>query len=151
MSPYYQRIRDKLGHELILYPAVGGVIPDADGRILLQSKHEEEGWFIPGGAIEPGETPETALIREIAEETGLIVRPQKIVLVFGGPEYRYQYPNGDRVEIIGMLYQCAIEGKTNQPLDQETKSLVYFAKDEMPATRLPYPREALFTHLEADL
>lgn len=149
MSPYYQNLRDKLGHQLILYPAVGAVIPDETGRILLQSKNEEAGWFIPGGAIEPGEHPETALVREVAEETGLIVHPEKVVLVFGGAEYRYRYPNGDCVEILGMLYQCSVTGETNEPIDTETKSLVWFSREDMPATRLPYPRDALFTHLEA--
>lgn len=147
LSPYYRNLREKLGHELLLYPAVGGVIPDAEGRILLQSKTDEAGWFIPGGGIEPGEHPETALVREIEEETGLIVRPEKVVLVFGGEQYRYEYPNGDRVEIFGVLYQCTVVGRSDGPLDPETKSLEYFSYEEMPETRLPYPREALFTHL----
>jgi 8-oxo-dGTP pyrophosphatase MutT (NUDIX family) len=145
MSPYYQALRAKLGHELILYPAVGGLIHDADGRILLQSKTEEAGWFIPGGAIEPGEHPEVALVREVGEETGLIVRPLGVALVFGGAEYRYEYPNGDRVEIVGTLYRCEVVGKSGRPLDPETKSLHYFSRDELPETVLPYPVDALFT------
>jgi 8-oxo-dGTP pyrophosphatase MutT (NUDIX family) len=147
ISPYYRALREKIGHELILYPAVGGVIPDERGRILLQSKNEEAGWFIPGGAVEPGEHPEQALVREIQEETGLIVRPERVVLVFGGADYRYVYPNGDQVEIFGALYQCAVIGRSDVPLDPETKSLEYFSRDDMPDTRLPYPRDALFTHL----
>ena len=147
MSPYYQALRDRIGHDLILYPAVGAVIPDSEGRILLQTKTEEEGWFIPGGAVEPGENPEDSLVREIGEETGLIVQPVRVVLVFGGAEYRYVYPNGDRVEIFGALYQCRVIGETGEPLDPETKSLHYFSREEMPALRLPYPVEALFTHL----
>ena len=148
MSPYYQALRAKIGHDLILYPAVGAVIPDAAGRILLQTKTDEPGWFIPGGAIEPGEPPEVALVREIEEETGLIVRPEKIVLAFGGADYRYEYPNGDRVEIIGLLYQCETIGRSERPIDAETKSLEYFAREEMPELVLPYPRDALFTHLD---
>ena len=149
MSPYYQALRDRIGHELMLYPAVGAVIPDASGRILLQTKTEEAGWFIPGGAIEPGERPEESLIREIAEETGLIVEPVKVVLVFGGPEYRYEYPNGDKVEIFGALYRCRVVGEAAGPLDPETKSLHYFSREAMPPLRLPYPVEALFDHLKA--
>jgi 8-oxo-dGTP pyrophosphatase MutT (NUDIX family) len=147
LSPYYAWLRRLVGRDLILYPAVGAVIPDPAGRILLQSKTHEPGWFIPGGAVELGEDPETALVREIEEETRLIVRPQKVVLVFGGPDYRYEYPNGDRVEIMGLLYQCEIVGESDGPIDAETKSLRYFAKDELPELALPYPRDALFTHL----
>lgn len=147
MSPYYQRIRDKLGQGLILYPAAGAVIPDAEGRILLQSKNHEPGWFLPGGAIEPGEHPEEALVREVAEETGLIVRPEKIVLMIGGERYRYQYPHGDKVEILGPIYQCSIVRETGEPLDDETKSLEYFSRENLPKLTMPYPVEALFTHL----
>lgn len=145
MSPYYQALRDRIGHDLILYPAVGGIIADADRRILLQSKTEEPGWFIPGGAVEPGEHPEVALVREIEEETGLLVKPISVALVFGGAEYRYEYPNGDRVEIVGALYHCDVIGHSEAPLDPETKSLEYFARDDMPTLRLPYPVDALFS------
>lgn len=145
MSAYYRELRAKIGHDLILYPAVGGIIRDTADRILLQSKTDEDGWFIPGGAIEPGEHPEVALVREVGEETGLIVRPLRIALVFGGPDYRHEYPNGDRVEIVGALYHCEVVGESDQPLDPETKSLRYFSRDELPALVLPYPIDALFS------
>lgn len=147
MSPYYKKLRQRIGNELILYPAAGAVIPDADGRILLQEKTFEEGWFLPGGAIELGEHPEEALVREVAEETGLIVRPSRVVLMIGGSDYRYRYPNGDLVEIVGPLYQCEVVGRTDGPIDEETKRLEYYARDEMPPLRMPYPVDALFTHL----
>ncbi len=147
MSPYYRELRRRVGHELILYPAAGAVIPDAEGRILLQEKTFEPGWFLPGGAIEPGEHPEEALVREVAEETGLIVRPQKVVLIIGGEAYRYRYPNGDLVEILGPLYQCEVVGRSDAPLDEETRRLEYFAREDMPELRMPYPVDALFTHL----
>jgi 8-oxo-dGTP pyrophosphatase MutT (NUDIX family) len=149
MSPYYRDLRARLGHDLILYPAAAAVIPDADGRILLQAKTFEPGWFLPGGAIEPGEHPELALAREVAEETGLVVRPRRIVLMIGGREYRYRYPNGDQVEIVGPVYECEVVGETGEPLDEETRELKYFSRAELPRLTMPYPVAALFTHLEA--
>lgn len=148
MSPYYRELRRRIGQELILYPAAGAVIPDAQGRILLQAKTFEPGWFLPGGAIEPGEHPEEALVREVAEETGLVVRPLRVVLMVGGKDYRYRYPNGDLVEIVGPLYECSIVGETGEPLDEETRRLEYFARESMPKLTMPYPVDALFTHLE---
>jgi 8-oxo-dGTP diphosphatase len=55
---------------------VGAVIRDGSGRLLLIKRGHEPGaglWSLPGGRIEPGETDEQAVIREIAEETGLTV------------------------------------------------------------------------------
>lgn len=57
-------------------PCVGAVIHDEMGRMLLILRGHEPAkglWSVPGGRIEPGETDEQALVREVREETGLRV------------------------------------------------------------------------------
>lgn len=49
-----------------------------EGCVLLAANDRGE-WELPGGRIEAGETPEEALIREFQEETGLAVRPRRLV------------------------------------------------------------------------
>jgi ADP-ribose pyrophosphatase YjhB (NUDIX family) len=61
---------------------VGAIIKDGSGRLLLIKRgHDPEAgrWSLPGGRIEPGETDEQALIREVHEETGLMVICQHLV------------------------------------------------------------------------
>jgi 8-oxo-dGTP diphosphatase len=55
---------------------VGALIRHQDGRLLLILRGHDPGaglWSLPGGRIEPGETDQQAVVREIAEETGLTV------------------------------------------------------------------------------
>ncbi|MBA2390072.1 MAG: NUDIX domain-containing protein [Geodermatophilaceae bacterium] len=63
-------------------PCVGAIVVDAGHRLLLirRGRPPDVGcWSLPGGRIEPGETPRQAVIREVAEETGLIVVPDRLV------------------------------------------------------------------------
>jgi mutator protein MutT len=60
------------------YPvSIKGVLV-RDGRVLLV-RNEREEWELPGGRIEPGETPEQCVAREITEETGLSVTVAEIL------------------------------------------------------------------------
>ncbi|MCM3032350.1 NUDIX domain-containing protein [Niallia taxi] len=141
MSEYYKNIRSKIGNELILMPSVAAIIRNDSGEILLQNKGNGEKWSLPAGAIEPGEAPAEAMVREVWEETGLIVLPRKLVGVFGGKEFRYQYPNGHQVEYNVFMFQCEITSGNLNPHDQETAELQYFRPDRIPELALPYPKD----------
>lgn len=58
---------------------VAAALVDRDGRVLLQrrppGKQMADLWEFPGGKIEPGEAPEVALARELAEELAITVDP----------------------------------------------------------------------------
>lgn len=68
--------------------AVGAVIEDKDGRILLVKHRPERGgywqgkWICPGGRLEPGETLEEGARREVKEETGLDIDITKLLPPF---------------------------------------------------------------------
>jgi 8-oxo-dGTP pyrophosphatase MutT (NUDIX family) len=147
-STYIRDMRKKIGHDLLLIPCVAAVITDHEGRILLQEKSDGEAWSLPAGGIEPGESPEIAVIREVLEETGLHVTVQGILGVFGGADFRYEYPNMDKVEYTVILYRCKAIGESAYPKDAETVSLAYFTEQDMPPLALPYPKKILFGHLD---
>jgi len=61
--------------------AIGAVVIH-EGKILLVKRKNPPGknfWALPGGSVRWGETLQEATIREIKEETGLLIKPQEIV------------------------------------------------------------------------
>ena len=122
MSPYYQALRRLWGQSLLLIPGVAAVIHDGTGRLLLQRKHDGS-WSLPAGAIEPGESPQEAVVREVAEETGLVCEVERLLGVFGGSAFRHTYPNGDAVESVAVLFACRPVGEGPITDIEETAAL----------------------------
>jgi 8-oxo-dGTP diphosphatase len=83
---------------LVLVAAVALI--DADGRVLLAErpagKYLAGTWEFPGGKVQPGETPEAALIRELAEELGIDVEASCLApftfASYGYPEFHLLMP-----------------------------------------------------------
>ncbi|MFD6508173.1 NUDIX domain-containing protein [Bacillus sp. NPDC060175] len=138
MSLYYKRLRKNVGSELIFMPSVAAIIKNEQGEILFQYPGGEY-WSLPAGAIEPGETPEDAIVREVWEETGLKVEVKKEKGVFGGEEFRHTYSNGDQVEYIVVVFECEVVGGELKAIDGESLKLQYFPLFERPPLALPYP------------
>lgn len=62
-------------------------LSDREGRpiVLIERKHEPLGWAIPGGFVDPGESVESAAVREAREETGLDVQLHALLGVYSEP------------------------------------------------------------------
>ncbi len=77
---------------------------DADGRVLIAQRPQGKSmaglWEFPGGKVEPGETPEDALIRELREELGIRVLPACLApLTFASHAY-------EKFHLLMPLYVC---------------------------------------------
>lgn len=80
LGPDWQRLPDGTAFRT----AARVVALDAAGRVLLARGHdanqvERTWWFTIGGGIEPGESPRDAAVRELQEESGLVVQPTDLV------------------------------------------------------------------------
>lgn len=65
-----------------MIPCVGALIRDDAGRLLLVRRGRAPSagtWSLPGGRVEPGETTYAAVVREVLEETALVVVPERVV------------------------------------------------------------------------
>ncbi|WP_230374241.1 NUDIX domain-containing protein [Pontivivens ytuae] len=123
---------------------MAALIHDGRGRLLLQRKGGSQGWSLPAGGIEPGETPIEALRREVLEETGMTFGEADLVSVLGGAGFRYRYPNGDHVEYTVAVFRCRSAQPSQSVIDPETQELKYFAEADMPPLAQPYPKAILF-------
>lgn len=139
MSEYYKELREKLENQLIFMPSVAGIIRNELGQILFGRKHNELNWGLIAGAIEIGETPAQAMIREASEETGLEIAPVRIIGVYGGVEQRFTYPNGHQVEYLTNVFECAIVNGELKENNEEMQELRYFNEDQIPPIANKYP------------
>lgn len=137
ISNYLKTLRESVGTALVLVPGAGAVVRDDKGRVLLQRRSDNGRWGLPGGAVDPGEHPAQALVREVFEETGLKVIPGRIAAVVGSS--RHTYANGDQAEYTITFFDCQVVGGVLGGLDDETLELRFFAPEEMPdlVTDLP--------------
>lgn len=143
MSDYYKRLREKVGHDLLMMPSVAAVIHDENGHVLMIRHRADGKWSLPAGAIEPGETPVRAVVREVAEETGLDVNPKQLLGAFGGSDYRVIYPNEDEVEYTVVVYACEVLDGTLDAVDGEALQFGWFDPTNPPPMGVEYPAEVL--------
>jgi 8-oxo-dGTP pyrophosphatase MutT (NUDIX family) len=135
MSDYMRRLREMVGHDYVLVPCAGALIRDEAGRVLLV-RHVEGRWQLPGGAVDPDESPAEAARRECLEEASVEIEVGRIVGAFGGPEYRVTYANGDEVGVVSTVFEAEIVAGTPEPGDDETVEVRWFAPGELAALEL---------------
>lgn len=136
MSPYMQRLRDRVGTQLLEIPSVSVLAFDERDRVLLVHHGDTGRWTTPGGAVEPLERPADAAVREMWEETGLHVELVGLLGVFGGPEFQTRYSNGDEASFLMTVFEGRPIAGTLRPDGDETLDVRYFAASELSTVAL---------------
>jgi len=107
------------------YPTVDIIIQLADGIVLIKRKNPPEGWAIPGGFVDWGESLEEAAEREAAEETTLHV---KLIRQF----HTYSDPRRDpRHHTITTVYIASADGEPRAADD--AGAIGVFNRDTLPS------------------
>ncbi|HEX7849088.1 MAG TPA: (deoxy)nucleoside triphosphate pyrophosphohydrolase [Sphingomonas sp.] len=122
-----------------LLPVVAVALIDSGGRVLIAQRppgKEHAGlWEFPGGKVEPGESPEAALVRELREELGVTVAPENLdPLTFSSAG------RGER-HLLLLLYRCAVWQGEPRALDAAAIRWVLpdaLADHDMPPADRPF-------------
>lgn len=122
----------KCGQKVYLDPkvAVAAVVLD-EGRVLLLRRAQHDvahgRWILPGGHVDRGEVVSQACVREVAEETGLAVKLERLLGV-------YSYPNNPVVLIVYLARPTGGELRAGP----EALEIDHFSKDQVPWDELGY-------------
>ena len=126
------------------FTVVAAALIRGDGRILLQRRAPGRAmaglWEFPGGKVEPGEQPEAALVRELAEELGIAVEEAALV---PGPFASAE--NGGRRMLL-LLYLCRNWQGSPRALDAD--ALCWASFDDMRSLAMPPADVPLVAMLE---
>jgi 8-oxo-dGTP diphosphatase len=115
---------------------VQGVVQSEAG-VLLALRRELRGWELPGGRAGSGEAELAALVREIREETGLVVEPLELV-----GTYRRHGFAAHRARV----YRCRVAGGSLRP-SADTPAVAWFRESALPGTLFPWFRGPLLDAL----
>ena len=117
----------------LLPAAIAIVLDDAHKNILLVKRCDVPVWVLPGGGVDPGETPEEAVIREVLEETGF-----NVVIERQGAEYTPI----NKLAAFTSLFICRIVGGEAM-ISNETSEIAFFPLDDLPKDLFIVHREWL--------
>jgi 8-oxo-dGTP pyrophosphatase MutT (NUDIX family) len=131
ISDYMRELRRQVGHQVVTSPGAGGIVFNEQGQVLLQQRADNGQWSPPAGAVDPHESPADAVIREVWEETGLLVEPVRLAGVYGGPELQVTYSNGDQVAIQSAVFECRVIGGQPSPDGQESLAVRFFSVEAL--------------------
>jgi len=109
--------------------SIKGVLLVNGGAVLLKSP--ERGWELPGGHLEPGESPEQTLVREIEEELGTRV-------TVGRPLHSYLLEMVPGRTIFYVAYRCETVGPFSPRLSDEHSEYRICPLKELPTMGLPW-------------
>jgi len=125
---------------------VAGLI-ERSGKILMAQRCEKMNpeahlmWELPGGVIDFGEKPETALLREIKEETGFPIKIIKQIPLTVTKLWKYP---GFLQHTLLLVYQCKIAGKQRPIRDKEIKTVTWKKIGEIDYSKtLPGTKESI--------
>ncbi len=118
-----------------------GVVRDRLGRVLLCELVYKQEWDLPGGVVDPHESPAQCVVREVAEELGVVVEVQGLLAVNWLPPWRGWSDATVFVFDLGLADESFVERATLQP--REIRAIHWVDEDELGDRVAPYNQRLL--------
>ncbi|HET9090776.1 MAG TPA: NUDIX hydrolase N-terminal domain-containing protein [Acidimicrobiales bacterium] len=108
--------------------AVGAVVGDEDGRILLVQRADSGVWLYPTGWADVGYSAAEVAVKEVREETGISTEPMRLVMVLDGLRIGIT-----QIPLYSLVFQLRPLGGQLVPHPLECSDVGWFAEDELPS------------------
>lgn len=129
---YIMNLRKYVGHEPLIGVGATTLVFNDKNELLLNLRTDTNNWGIPGGSMELNETIEETAIRELKEEAGISADKLELVSVLSGKDYYFEYPNGDKMCTVIILFKVLNYTGNIKVSDNESKQLKFFALNDLP-------------------
>lgn len=126
-------LRKHVGHETLIGVGATTLVFNSKNELLLNLRSDTDTWGIPGGSMELFETIEETAIRELKEETGINANDLELLDVLSSKEYYFEYPNGDKMCSVIVLFLVKSYDGEIKVSDNESKKLKFFSLNNLPA------------------
>jgi|SRR5579864_3423627 len=113
-----------------IVPAASAIIADAQGRILLHQRSDNDLWALPGGKMEVGESIGSTIVREVKEETGFEVQPKYLIGIYTNPDHVIAFSDGEVRQEFSLCFYCEIVGGEIQ-ISNESYEVAFFPLEEI--------------------
>ncbi len=127
---------ERVGRQAKLRPCASAIIFDsARQKVLLTRRTDNGRWCLPGGGMDPGESAEETCVREVLEETGLVVRVTRLVGIYTSPNIMFEYPDGNKTQPVSFSFEAEVVGG-ELVLSDETTDYGYVSVGELDSVDL---------------
>ena len=124
------------------------ILVEYDGKLLLEHRADSDTWAVIGGGLNTKERLVEGAIREVFEETGLVLKEDRLefVNIYDAPSRIASYPDGNVWRIITVVYRVRLEELPEMVCSEESRELRFLCKEELrevkvAATHLPILEE----------
>ena len=125
-------MRKHIGHDPLIGVGATTLVFNGKKELLLNLRTDTNTWGIPGGSMELYETIEETAIRELKEEVGIRADELELITVLSGKDYYFEYPNGDKMCTVIVLFKVLDYDGTIKVSDNESKALKFFPLTDLP-------------------